>query len=288
MTQTVDVPPVGTVVSSIRAQLPSLAPSERRVAQSCVDRPHETAWSSVADVAAAAETSTATVVRTCQNLGFGGFQQLRMLLLRDFGAEHTVPSADNDGDDVSLLDTIMREVADDLAGSLAPLSSPDAKAALDRVRTAERVLVVGNGGSAPAAVSFATRMLVSGRRIEVPTDAIVQQISAQQLTGRDVLLAISDTGLNPRTVEAAEAAKGAGAPIIGITAHPRSRLARLADHALVIGGGAGPYSGHGVSAPVIQTAFLLAFAQACLAPDGDCADAGSLKTVAALIDPADR
>ncbi|NLG54082.1 MAG: TOBE domain-containing protein [Rhodococcus sp.] len=206
-----DVPPVGTVVSSIRAQLASLAPSERRVAQTCVDRPHDTAWFSAADLAAAADTSTATVVRTCQNLGFDGFQQLRMLLLRDFGAEHSAPAAEVAGDDMSLVETIIRDVAADLSGSLAPLSTDAARTAIQLVRGADRVLVVGNGGSAPAAMAFATRMLSTRRRIEAPTDAIIQQLAAGQLGDGDVLLAISDTGWNPRTVEAAEAARGRAA-----------------------------------------------------------------------------
>ncbi|WP_238558947.1 MurR/RpiR family transcriptional regulator [Rhodococcus rhodnii] len=275
---------MGTVVSSIRAGLSALAPSERRVAEVCLDRPDEVAWFSAADLAGAAGTSTATVVRTCQNLGFGGFQQLRMLLLRDLGSRHGDDPEAGERSGPLLVQTIVREVASDLAGSLSPLSHDALGSAVDAVRGAERVLVVGNGGSAPAAASFAVRMLGSGRRVDAPTDAILQQVLAQQLGDGDVLVAVSDTGLNPRTVEVAEAACAAGAVVVGVTAHPRSRLARLADHPLVVGGGAGPYSGHSVSAPVIQTAFLLALAQVCLDVTDD---ARSIETVAALIDPTD-
>ena len=66
-------------LSAIRIAAPALRPSERRVADVCVAHPHDVALAA-GEVAAQTSTSTATVTRACQHLGFTGFTQLRMLL----------------------------------------------------------------------------------------------------------------------------------------------------------------------------------------------------------------
>ncbi|QYM64786.1 hypothetical protein K1X59_02570 [Microbacterium sp. Se5.02b] len=79
-------PPIGGTIDHILSVLPSLIPSAQRVARICAERPEDVVEMSGADLAAAAETSPPTVSRTCQALGFQGFQHLRMLLVRDLGA----------------------------------------------------------------------------------------------------------------------------------------------------------------------------------------------------------
>jgi protein-tyrosine phosphatase len=79
-------PRPGSLFAAIRATLPGLIPSERRVAEVCLRRADEVADWSAAQLATAAEVSTATVVRTCQSMGFRGFQQFRMAFAREAGA----------------------------------------------------------------------------------------------------------------------------------------------------------------------------------------------------------
>jgi DNA-binding MurR/RpiR family transcriptional regulator len=251
-------PPVGATLSTIRALAPSLGPSERRVADICIARPKEFAWWSAADVAEHASTSTATVIRACQNLGFKGFQHLRMLLLRDLGAaESRVPGSSHPKGGNGLLRAVFDEVATDLGGALAPLDHGAFDRAVDAIANADRVLVVGNGVSGPSASTVAVRFTLYGRTVEAPTDAVMQQLIARHLTSRDVCLAISDSGLNSLTLQPAEAAKEAGATVIGVTGYARSPLMELADVGLVLGGGSGPWSAHGASATVVQLTFLI-------------------------------
>ena len=81
------------------------------------------------------------------------------------------------------------------------------------VNTGRRVLVVGNGLSAPLAVDAAARMVGIGRHAEAPLDVISQQVSARQLGAGDALLVISGSGANQSSVRAAEAA-GVGRYVI--------------------------------------------------------------------------
>lgn len=252
-------PPVGSTLSAIRAVAPSLALSERRVADLCVDQPHAVAWWSVVDVATRAGTSTATVIRACQSLGFTGFQHLRSLLLRDLGAAGTPPSDSPSGnrDDAGRLYAVFAEVATDVSNALAPLDEEAFDRAARALASADRVLVVGNGGSGLATATVAMRFILNGQPVEAPTDAVIQQLAAAHLTPRDVFLAVSDSGANSITVGAVESARAVGATIIGVTSYAHSTLAELSDISLVIGGDSQRQDKVNISTVVIQVAFLI-------------------------------
>ncbi|MBC2639809.1 MULTISPECIES: MurR/RpiR family transcriptional regulator [unclassified Rhodococcus (in: high G+C Gram-positive bacteria)] len=282
-------PPVGATLSAIRALSPSLAPSERRVAEVCVARPGDVAWWSAADVAEHAGTSTATVIRACQNLGFKGFQHLRMLLLRDLGAADPGTAGELPAEESGsgLVRAVFAELATELAGALAPLDGEAFERAVSALAAAERVLVIGNGASGPSAAAVAVRFILNGRHAEAPTDAVIQQLTAARLTSRDVCLAVSDSGLNSVTLRPVEAARAAGATVIGVTGYARSTLVEKSDIGLVVGGGAGPWGGLGASATVVQIAFLISLQIAVCRVRGGSAEAAAetFKQIVPLIHP---
>jgi DNA-binding MurR/RpiR family transcriptional regulator len=228
-------PPIGGTTSLIRSILPSLGPSEQRVAQLCVDAPADVAMLSVADLAARTDTSPATVIRTCQNLGFKGFQHLRLLLLRDLGAhsdDTPVPdAAGSRGRVPALFDAAAR----DLRNALGALDFDAFDEAASAIHRANRVLIVANGGSGPAAQMLALRFITTARPCEAPYDSVTQQLAARLLAPTDVCIAVSDSGMNSTTLAAVDAAHAAGATIIGVTSYGRSRLSDVATFSIVAG-----------------------------------------------------
>lgn len=247
-------PPVGTTVSVIRSLLPSLVPSERRVATECVEHPEVVAMLSVADLATRTETSAATVIRTSKNLGFKGFQHLRLLLLRDVGSQSGPKPVDGSQDPRSsvwvpaMFDAVGRE----LSTSLGALDYEQFDAAAEALASARRVLIVANGGSGPIAQTLALRLIGVGRPCEAPYDAVAQQVSARLLSAGDVCLAISQTGLNNYTLHAVEAAGATGATIIGLTGYAKSRLSQLSNHQLVGGASFSAWGDDAVVLNVVQ------------------------------------
>lgn len=230
--ETVAVPP-GGVLAHIRSLLPSLLPTERAVATVFLDRADEVVEMSSQQVAEAAGASRATVVRTCQSLGFSGYQQLRVLLARDGGpARAPAPAAEGPGPIVA---STFTQVAASVPGMLALLDHADIARVVEALATAERVLVIGSGLSAPLAADTAGRLGGIGRPAEAPPDAIAQQIAARQLTAADVALVVSGSGASGVTVRAAEAARRSGATVVAVTAFARSPLVACADVSLVVG-----------------------------------------------------
>lgn len=229
-------PPLGGTLSYVESLIPSLVPSEQRVAREVVDHAAEASLMSASDLAARTGTSAPTVIRACQSLGFKGFQHLRLLLLRDLPlAPEDAVMATSDGAPRDWMPSLFRSAGDSLARALAPLEFDQFDAAVAAVGSARRLLIVGNGGSAPVAQLAALGFISSGVPNEAPVDAVVQQLSARGLKKGDVCLCISGSGTNGVTLRAAEAAAQTEGTVIGVTGYQRSRLEEYADNTLVCG-----------------------------------------------------
>jgi DNA-binding MurR/RpiR family transcriptional regulator len=227
----------GGVLGSIRAATSSLAPSDAKVAQLVLANPAGLIHLSVSDAAALAGTSASTVVRACQRLGFRGFHELKLAIAADLGGRQDVPSSVEEGDGpAEILRKTLAADAEAIQESSATVDAAAFARAVEAVATADRVLFVGVGTSAPLAQDAAYRLLTIGVRTEAPADVHVQHVAAALLTPRDVCFAISHTGATRETVASCAAASETGATTVAITSFARSPLTDVVDHVLVAGG----------------------------------------------------
>ncbi|OOB91400.1 MurR/RpiR family transcriptional regulator [Rathayibacter sp. VKM Ac-2630] len=217
-----------TLLAQLRAASGRLGPSERRVARVVLSRPEDVVDWSTTELATAAETSAATVIRACQSLGFRGFQHLRLELAR---------STPRTGVDAAASDGGVRTVFDDAVAALRLAREgvdPEAVGrAVDLLATAHRLVLVGNGFSGPPLQDAALRLSTLGRSVEAPADVLAQQFAAHALEPGDVCLAVSYSGANAHTLAACRAAADRGADVLAITSFARAPLARLATVALI-------------------------------------------------------
>ncbi len=228
-------PPFGGTLAYIDSVIPALVPSEQRVARAILESPEDVAMMSAADLAARTGTSNATVIRASQSLGFKGFQHLRLLLLRDIPSRAEQEVVGHEGAPREWLPSMFRAAGEELANALAPLDFDEFDRAVAAMAGARRLLIIGNGGSAPIAQLATLGFLNSSRPSEAPADAIIQQLAARSLGAGDVCVCISGSRSNPVTLSSAEAARAAGATVVGVTGYQRSRLRELSDITLVCG-----------------------------------------------------
>lgn len=216
-----------SVFARVRAASSALGPSEGRVAATILERPDDVVEWSAAELAAAAGTSTATVIRACQSLGFRGFQHLRLELARSAPLAPREESASAGGTFDDAVDAL--RLAQD---SVDPARIEQAT---DVLRDARRVVLVGNGFSGPPLQDMAMRLSVVGRPVEAPVDPLAQQFAVHSLTSQDVCLALSYSGANVQTLRACTAASEKRATVVLITSYARSPLGRLADIVIATG-----------------------------------------------------
>lgn len=229
---------VGSEAEQVRARAGSLAPGEARVAGVLLGRGAEVIHVTVSETASAAQTGVGTVVRACQRLGYKGFQDAKIALARDLQPLPTRVQEDVSAGDAP--EQVLAKLAAD--GDEAVQRTPasvDAAAlaeAVELLRTARRVLLLGVGTSAPLVQDAAYRLSTIGVPAEAPTDVHVQHVRARLLDVDDVAVAVSHTGSTHETVAASQGAKQAGARLIAITSFTRTPLTELSDVDLVAGG----------------------------------------------------
>lgn len=218
----------------IAAALNTMQPAERRVAELIVESADAVVEWTAQELADRAGVGRATVVRTCQSVGYRGYPQLRVALAAELGG---APGEEPVDHGPGVLGRMRGEI-DRLAASLPALTSLlDAGAVDEAVRlaaSARRLLVLANGLSSPIASDLAMRLTASGRSAEFIADAIAQQIAARHLTADDVCLVVSGSGANEASIRVAEAAARGGATVIALTSFASSALTEAASLALVI------------------------------------------------------
>ncbi len=227
----------GEVIATIRSLLPSLLPTEQAVARVLLERSAEIVELSSQQVAELAGASRATVVRTCQSLGFSGYQQLRVLLARDAGYAAEAPSSGAHpapAGAAGIVGETFQRIAAGVTGMVALLDEAAVIGAVEELAVARRVVVLCNGLSTPLALDAAARLTSVGRPAEAPLDVINQQITARLLEPADLVLAISGSGSNASTLRAVQAARRASARVIAVTAFARTPLTQLATTNLVV------------------------------------------------------
>lgn len=90
-----------SVGDRIRRHMAELTPAERRVGRTLLTGYPVAGLSTVADLAAASATSSATVVRLAQKLNYGGYPQLQAALLEELSERRSGPSQRIDQVDAS-------------------------------------------------------------------------------------------------------------------------------------------------------------------------------------------
>jgi RpiR family transcriptional regulator, carbohydrate utilization regulator len=222
-----------TPSARIASVLPSLLPSERRVAELIMAEPAAAVEATAQELADRAAVARSTVVRTCQSLGYTGYPQLRVALARELAAR---PAAEPEYA-ASALGGLQRS-ADGIATGLDGLTSMLDDATVDRavalLSDARRLVVVGNGLSGPLATEFALRLTAVGRPAEFVADPISQRVAISALGADDACVVVSGSGASEASIRAARTARGAGTPLVVLTSFSQSPLVALADAALVV------------------------------------------------------
>ena len=102
---------------------------------------------------------------------------------------------------------------------------------LEARRQGKRVFLGGAGRSGLVGRAFALRLMHMGFEVYVFGDTIVPAVRSG-----DLVIVISGSGATTSSVVIAETAKGLGATVVAVTSRPKSPLARVADHVLVVPG----------------------------------------------------
>ncbi|MET8121725.1 MurR/RpiR family transcriptional regulator [Micromonospora sp. NPDC005189] len=229
----------GGLIVHISGLLPSLSPAEQRVARLVVSDPAAAARRTITDLATAAETSEATVIRFCRSVGMDGYPQLRIRLAAEAARRIEPPDARVVGGDIP--------PGADLAQIIATIAFNDARAVeetaeqldpavceqvVEAINGAGRIDIYGAGASGFVASDFQQKLHRIGRIAFYFPDVHTALTSAALLGRGDVAIGISHTGTTSDVIEVLEQARTRGAVTVALTNFPRSPITEVADFVL--------------------------------------------------------
>jgi DNA-binding MurR/RpiR family transcriptional regulator len=226
----------------------ALTPAERRVADVVLSEPERVAFGTVAEVAARAHTSGATVVRLASKLGFDGFVGLQADVQHDL-ANRLRPAADRIRGAPSS-DPIGRAAEMEAMNVTATLAAVDRsvlhRAVDDLAARERRVWVLSGDASRGAALLFADHLGLLRADVQLldgPDPRVARRLA--DLERGDALVVIDLRRYERWVLATVGAAAAMGARVIAITDSALSPLADRADAIFVVrADGAGPFDSH--------------------------------------------
>ncbi|MCI2957193.1 MurR/RpiR family transcriptional regulator [Agromyces atrinae] len=230
-----------TVLVGIRSALPGLRPAERRIAELILDDPAGFAARSMAEICDAAGTSTTTLVRFYQRIGYTRFQDLRLDLTRESLRERLenadfpdeVRDIDRDDDLDAVIAKVARSETLSISDTAQALDTEALRRAVDLVAGSSRTDTFGVGAGSIVALDLQRKLSRIGRVALTWPDSHAAWTAAAVFTPGTVAIAISHSGETADTVEFLRLAQASGAKTIAITNHGSSALVRHADVVLL-------------------------------------------------------
>lgn len=222
------------LVLKIMSMMDSLSKSEQSVARYITQHPEEVIYLSVAALAENSDVSDPTVVRTCQKLGFTGYQDLKVTLAQDIVTplqsihEEVMP----DDDMQKIIAKVFQGTIHALEFTHDTLTVADVEKAAQMLMAARKILVFGLGGSGPIANDLQHKLLRLGLNSSAYTDPHMEAMISAYANEEDVVFAISHSGSSRIVVDNTRIAKNNGAKIISLTSIGPSPLSKLADISL--------------------------------------------------------
>jgi DNA-binding MurR/RpiR family transcriptional regulator len=134
----------GSYIARIRGALPTLHPSERRLADTILSFPGEIASYSATELAQLANVSNATVTRFVRRLGYENFDQARQAAraTQQTGAAVFRVAASDQGPEAALMAQIVQG-RQNVENSFAAISLAEIDALADAILQAGRVWIIG-------------------------------------------------------------------------------------------------------------------------------------------------
>jgi DNA-binding MurR/RpiR family transcriptional regulator len=219
----------------IRARFDEFSRSQKDVAQYIVDHLDEAAFQTAEELARRASTSSSTVVRFSQALGFEGFPELQQAARDEyrrrgpaatngvgttaplFSLDHTEFEAALAADHVNVEDTAHK------------LSRSNVEAAIDAIVSAEKVLIAGTDQMAFFASYLRHLLMLLDLRAEIvasPSQEALGRLS--RIDERTLVIGLSAGRPHPLITRTMKLARHRKAPTLAITDATLSEVARLA------------------------------------------------------------
>ena len=236
----------------------SLTKSGTIIADYLTKHAQEAQFLSISSLAKACNMAEATIYRFCKQLGFEGYNEMKISLAQ---ANVTPPAfssycLDPSMTTSSLCDTVYASFQSAITSTMNVLDDTAIDEAALLLQRATSVYCLGQGGSMVLANDIWVRFATISNKFRNCGDSHTQLVAASLMGPGDVILFVSYSGSTHDMMDTLSVAKKAGAKIILITHYPDAPGTALADVVLLCGALESPLDGGSI--PVKVAALFVA------------------------------
>ena len=230
-----------TVSDEIRQRFDEFSRSQKDVGQYIVDHLDEAAFHTAEELARRANTSSSTVVRFAQALGFEGFPELQAAARDEYrraregsnGAVEELANPPLFPIDQTEFEAALAADHVNVEETARKVDRDEGSAAVDLISRAERILLCGTDQMAFFASYLRHLLMLLDLRCEVVASPSQEGLSRLgRIDERTVLVGFSAGRPHPLVVRAMKLARNRRAPTIAIADATLSEVAKLAAHRL--------------------------------------------------------
>lgn len=230
------------IVLKIQERKQDFTQAELKLAEYILDNSSDISNHSVQDFAKLSKTSPATVIRFCKKLGYGGFQEFKINLVKDI--THKKNKSDIVYEDITIDDTvseIMQKLSYEnikvIQNTIKLMDKNEVERAIEALDTGKRIYIFGVGASGLVAKDFQYKLMRIKKTVISYLDSHTQLASSANIERDDVAIGISYSGKTLETYKAIKIAKEKGATTIAVTKYGSNPLSEISDINIHIAGG---------------------------------------------------
>ncbi|WP_413487161.1 MurR/RpiR family transcriptional regulator [Carnobacterium maltaromaticum] len=199
---------------------------EKQVLEYILSHPEKIIQMNLSQVSKETFVSTATISRTCKQLGYAGFQELKYTLSQYVKTEkQQLPLSFSS---ITGIEEMAERIRVEVDQTLSHLNKENLSKGADYLIKSNRVEFFGVGASLPSCLDAARKLTFSGRIANAREDWDELRAVAHSLTPDDVAILVSYSGETIHIIEFATILKERNVPIIGIIGTDNSQLEQLA------------------------------------------------------------
>lgn len=223
-----------TVMDTICSSFNNFFDSEKKIAKYIINNYDKVVDMTVGQLADASGSSEASVSRFCKKVGVKGFHHLKISLAKEMvesGTGNVSVSNNISINDIGQsLQNILANKVEELKQTVSMMDEAKLKEILTIIKNAKSVQFAAVGNTIPVAIDGAFKL----NQIGIP--AVSGTIWENQigytynLTEKDVVIVISNSGESREMITMMDVAKEVGAITIAITNNERSTIAKASDY----------------------------------------------------------
>lgn len=199
-----------------------LSQLEKQVLEYIIRQPERIIELNVQELSKEIFVSTATISRTCKQLGFQGYQDMKYAIRNSLKQEEIQLSSQPTASHT--LASHIERVKEEMDLTLQLINEKKLKQAARYIHESSHVALIGVGNSLPTCVDAARKLTFSGKLCNAHEDWDVLRSVANNLTEKDLAILVSFSGETINMLEYAHLLKNSKVKTIAITGHHKNRL----------------------------------------------------------------